>query len=296
MFCTISWPRIELDPYYKCLPAKLSTPSRRILSGVLDNQFASVMRRAGVLSTSIDAAIDVLPGMRALAGPLRGQCYRALVGAAADESSHTQRILVLEARAVGAAPIRAIWYRLPSKCGDGFYSANGRSLQQALNPCPVARARLSSRFGERMHPISGHYTFHSGVDWAAPQGTPVRASGPGNIEFLGWLHGYGKTVILRHNQQYETVYAHLSRTPSKLRTGKRIARGDIIGYVGNTGWATGPHLHYEVRHYGYHINPLSASVGKPSSLHGTALREFKRYLSNLSNGNRNSLLPAYVAS
>ncbi|WP_216796415.1 M23 family metallopeptidase [Candidatus Vallotia tarda] len=263
------------------MPAKLDSSSRRILSGVLDSRFASIMRQAGVLSSSIDEAIDALPGMRTRAGPLRGQRYRVLVGAAAGEPCHTQRILLLEAKAINAEPIRAIWYRPSLIRVDGFYSVNGHSLQQALNPRPVISARLSSRFGKRIHPISGHYSFHGGVDWAAPYGTPVWASGPGIITFSGWRHGYGKTVIIRHNQQYETIYAHLSRTPLKLKVGKKIMRGDVIGYVGKTGRATGPHLHYEVRYQGHHINPLSISVGKPASLHGTTLHAFKRYLNTL---------------
>ncbi|WP_225721285.1 M23 family metallopeptidase [Candidatus Vallotiella sp. (ex Adelges kitamiensis)] len=281
MLCNISKHSAAPSLYYDYTLAKLTFPTKQILSGVLDSRFASVMRQAGVLSSSIDAAIDALPNIRTLAGPFRGQHYRVLVGAVAGEPPYHRRILVLEAKAINGPPIRAIWYCLPNKCDGSFYSTNGHSLQRALNPCPVAKARLSSRFGERMHPISGRHAFHSGVDWAAPSGTPVRASGSGIVTFLGWRHGYGKTVVIRHIQQYETMYAHLSRTPLNLKAGKKIARGDVIGYVGNTGRATGPHLHYEVRHQGHRLNPLSASVGKPAALRGTTLHAFKRYLANL---------------
>ncbi|MCG1040198.1 MULTISPECIES: M23 family metallopeptidase [Burkholderiaceae] len=275
-------------------PHRATTPSERVFSGALDSQFASAMRQAGVLSSSIDAALDALPTMRALAGPLRGQRYRVLLGAAAGESSRTRRILVLEVHAVGTAPVRAIWYRPPSKRGGHFYAANGHSLQRGLDPRPVASARLSSRFGERVHPISKRRAFHSGVDWAAPRGTPVRASGAGTVAFAGWRHGYGKTIVVRHAQHYETVYAHLSRIPPKLKTGAKIARGDVIGYVGSTGWATGPHLHYEVRHQGRHVNPLAASVGQPASLRGATLHAFERYSANLLIDN--DVLPPRVAS
>ncbi|MCG1043284.1 M23 family metallopeptidase [Mycetohabitans sp. B8] len=275
-------------------PDRTAAPYERVLCGALDSRFASAMRQAGVLSSSIDAALDALPAMRALAGPLRGQRYRALLGAAGGESSRTRRILVLEVHAVGTAPIRAIWYRPPGKLGGGFYAANGHSLQRGLDPRPVASARLSSRFGDRVHPITGRRAFHGGVDWAAPRGTPVRASGAGTVAFAGWRHGYGKTVVVRHAQHYETVYAHLSRTPPKLKAGAKIARGDVIGYVGSTGWATGPHLHYEVRHQGRHVNPLAASVGKPTSLHGATLHAFERYSANFSIDG--GVLPPRVAS
>ncbi|WP_323072903.1 M23 family metallopeptidase [Mycetohabitans endofungorum] len=275
-------------------PRRAATPSERVFSGALDSRFTSAMRQAGVLSSSIDAALDALPAMRALAGPLRGQRYRVLLGAAAGEPSRTRRILILEVHAVGTAPVRAIWYRPPSKRGGNFYAANGHSLQRGLDPRPVASARLSSRFGDRVHPISKRRAFHSGVDWAAPRGTPVRASGAGTVAFAGWRHGYGKTVVVRHAQHYETVYAHLSRIPPKLKTGVKIARGDVIGYVGSTGWATGPHLHYEVRHQGRHVNPLAASVGQPASLRGATLHAFERYSANLSIDG--DVLPSRVAS
>ncbi|MCG1047923.1 MULTISPECIES: M23 family metallopeptidase [Mycetohabitans] len=275
-------------------PNRAAAPSERVFSGALDSRFASAMRQAGVLGSSIDAALDALPAMRALVSPLRGQRYRVLLGAAQGESSRTRRILVLEVHAVGTAPVRAIWYRAPGKHGGGFYATNGHSLQRGLDPRPVASARLSSRFGERVHPISGRRAFHNGVDWAAPRGTPVRASGAGTVTFSGWRHGYGKTIVVRHAQHYETVYAHLSRTAPKLRTGAKIARGDVIGYVGSTGWATGPHLHYEVRHQGRHVNPLAASVSQPAPLRGATLHAFEQYSANLSIDG--DVLPPRVAS
>ncbi|KAG0162863.1 hypothetical protein DFQ30_001144 [Apophysomyces sp. BC1015] len=255
--------------------------SERVLTGVLDNRFARAMRDAGVLPSSIDAALDALPAVRTLAGKSPNKRFRALLGAARGDAPSTRRILALEVYTDVTAPIRAIWYRPPSKPPGGFYAPDGRSLQRGLDTRPVASARLSSRFGHRVHPISGRRTFHAGVDLAAPRGTPVRSSGTGTVAFAGWRHGYGKTIVVRHSRNYETVYAHLSHTAAKLKPGAKIARGDVIGYVGSTGWATGPHLHYEVLHHGRHVNPLAASVGKPVSLSGATLHAFEQYSANL---------------
>lgn len=256
--------------------------TERVLSGVLDRRFASMMRKAGVLASSVDAALDALPSLRALAGSSSDMRFRVQLGTAHGDAPTVRRILVLDVYHADALPARAIWYRPSGKRHGSFYASDGRALQRGLDTRPVASARVSSHFGNRVHPISGRHAFHTGVDLAAPRGTPVRSSGHGTVTFTGWRHGYGKMVVLRHSNHYETMYAHLSRTAARLRPGMKVARGDVIGYVGSTGWATGPHLHYEVRHQGRYVNPLAASVGRPPSLTGTTLHAFERYSANLS--------------
>ena len=128
----------------------------------------------------------------------------------------------------------------------GYYSKDGKSIEKALMKTPINGARLSSSFGLRKHPILGYNKLHQGTDFAAPKGTPVMASGSGTIEMASWNGAYGKYVRIRHNSTYKTAYAHLSRFGKKIRRGAKVQQGQIIGYVGNTGRSTGPHLHYEV--------------------------------------------------
>ena len=127
---------------------------------------------------------------------------------------------------------------------------------------PLEFSRVTSGFGMRRHPIAQAWMKHQGLDYAAPTGTRVRSVGDGIVETAGWKGGYGNVVIIRHHGQYATVYAHLSRVA--VRRGQRVAQNDTIGAVGQTGWATGPHLHYEFRVAGQARNPLS--IAMPAAL------------------------------
>ena len=146
--------------------------------------------------------------------------------------------------------------------GSSYYAPDGRNLRKAFLRAPLEFSRVSSGFGTRRHPIHSGWKAHKGIDYAAPIGTRVRAAGDGVVEFAGIKNGYGNVVIVRHNGQYSTVYAHLSRIA--VRRGARVAQNDTIGLVGQTGWATGPHLHYEFRIAGQARNPLS--IAMPSGL------------------------------
>jgi murein DD-endopeptidase MepM/ murein hydrolase activator NlpD len=146
--------------------------------------------------------------------------------------------------------------------GNGYYGPDGKNLRKAFLRSPLEFSRVSSGFGMRMHPIAQAWRAHKGLDYAAPSGTRVRAVGDALVEFAGPKGGYGNVVMLRHHGQYATVYAHLSRIA--VRRGARVAQNDTIGYVGQTGWATGPHLHYEFRIAGEARNPLS--IAMPAAL------------------------------
>ncbi|MBW7849293.1 MAG: peptidoglycan DD-metalloendopeptidase family protein [Rhodospirillales bacterium] len=160
--------------------------------------------------------------------------------------------------------------------GDAdYYNPKGESVRKALLRTPVDGARLSSRFGKRKHPILGYTKVHKGVDFAAPTGTPIMAAGTGTVEMAGPHGGYGYYVRIRHNNQYSTAYAHLSRFASGTKKGRKVMQGQIIGYVGSTGRSTGPHLHYEVLVGGKQINPLSIKVPAGIQLAGAELSRFK---------------------
>ncbi|HTU67694.1 MAG TPA: peptidoglycan DD-metalloendopeptidase family protein [Steroidobacteraceae bacterium] len=142
-----------------------------------------------------------------------------------------------------------------------YYSPDGRSLRKAFIRTPVEFSRISSRFNSaRKHPILNRIRAHKGVDYAAPVGTPVRAAGEGRVKFLGQQGGYGNVLELEHGSGVVTVYGHLSRFAKNLRRGQRVELGQVVAYVGQTGLATGPHLHYEYRVRGVHKNPQTVPL------------------------------------
>lgn len=154
---------------------------------------------------------------------------------------------------------RAVWFA-PAGGKGGWYTPEGKNLRKAFLRSPLDFSRVSSGFGMRMHPFLRLWRAHRGVDYAAPAGTRVRAVGDGVVEFAGRNGGYGKVVVLRHRRQYSTLYAHLSGFARGIRRGARVAQGETIGFVGLTGWATGPHLHYEFRIAGEARNPLAVAL------------------------------------
>jgi len=145
-------------------------------------------------------------------------------------------------------------YYFDEKDQEGHYDINGKSIKKALMKTPINGARLSSKFGMRKHPIDGYNKMHQGTDFAAPEGTPIMASGDGVIVKAGWCGGGGNCVKIRHNSSYSTVYAHMSKFAIATKKGRRVKQGEIIGYVGSTGKSTGPHLHYEVIFNGKRVN------------------------------------------
>ncbi len=141
---------------------------------------------------------------------------------------------------------------------------------------PVDGARLSSRYGRRRHPILGYTKMHRGIDFAAPRGTPIMAAGDGMVESAGWNGGYGRYIRIRHNSEFKTAYAHMTRIAKGMRRGKRVKQGQVIGYVGSTGRSTGPHLHYEVIRQGRQINPLGLKLPTGRKLTGAERKLFQQ--------------------
>lgn len=154
---------------------------------------------------------------------------------------------------------KAIRYTDASNRSD-YYSPDGLSMRKAFLRTPVDFRRISSRFGKRKHPVLNRMRMHKGVDYATPRGTPIRAAGDGKVVHKGRKGGYGRAVIIQHGGRYSTLYAHMKSYRRGVYVGKRVKQGQIIGYVGSSGRATGPHLHYEFRVNGAHRNPLTVKL------------------------------------
>ena len=158
---------------------------------------------------------------------------------------------------------------------EGHYDKNGKSVQKALMKTPINGARLSSSFGMRKHPIDGYNKMHRGTDFAAPEGTPIMASGNGIIKKAGWCGGGGNCVKIRHNSTYQTIYAHMLKFARGIKAGVRVKQGQTIGYVGSTGKSTGPHLHYEVIVNGKKINSQKLKLPSGKILKGKERKLFE---------------------
>jgi murein DD-endopeptidase MepM/ murein hydrolase activator NlpD len=169
---------------------------------------------------------------------------------------------------------RALLHRTPDG-RDNYYTPDGESLQKAFLRSPLEFSRISSGFSlARLHPVLQTWRAHKGVDYAAPIGTRVRAVADATVSFVGMQSGYGNVVILQHANGISTVYGHLSKFAPQLRRGQKIKQGEIIGFVGMSGLATGPHLHYEFRVHGEHRNPLTVVLPSPEPLPKDQLAEF----------------------
>jgi murein DD-endopeptidase MepM/ murein hydrolase activator NlpD len=158
----------------------------------------------------------------------------------------------------------------------GYYDDTGHSKRRAFLRTPIKFARISSRFNpKRWHPVLKRWRSHKGVDYAAPTGTPIKASGDGKVIFRGTKGGYGRTVIIQHAGKYTTLYAHMSKYSKRARSGARVKQGQVIGYVGKSGLASGPHLHYEFRVNGKHKDPLRVKLPKSLALPKKELPAFR---------------------
>mgnify|MGYP006382990963 CR=1 len=193
-----------------------------------------------------------------------------------DKKIDTGKILAVEFNNQGKL-YKAIRYT-DSKGYSGYYSPEGYSLQKAFLRSPVEFTRISSHFSNaRRHPILHKIRSHKGVDYAAPTGTPVKSAADGRISFIGNKGGYGKSIEITHGEKYSTFYAHLSRFGKKLKHGSTVKQGEIIGYVGKTGLATGAHLHYEFRINGIHHNPVTVSLPRSHGLDIKQKSEFSKH-------------------
>jgi murein DD-endopeptidase MepM/ murein hydrolase activator NlpD len=245
--------RIETAPY---------TASVRLASGNIQSSLfaatdearipdAVAVQVAEIFSGDIDFRRDLRKGDRF------NVVYETLE--ADGEPLRTGRVLSAEFVNAGRAH-QAMWFQPPGQAPGaankgGYYTLDGQSLRRAYLSSPVEFSRVSSGFSMRFHPILQKWRAHLGTDFAAPTGTPARTVGDGVVEFAGVQNGYGNVVFIRHRNGHETVYAHLSKI--SVQRGQSVSQGQTIGLVGATGWATGPHLHFEFRVNGAHQDPMT---------------------------------------
>lgn len=168
--------------------------------------------------------------------------------------------------------------RYTDKSGQtAYYNSDGTSSRRAFIRTPVDFSRISSKFNPgRKHPVLNKIRAHRGVDYAAPTGTPIKATGNGKIAFVGNKSGYGKTIIIQHGGKYRTLYAHMSNYAKGMQNGSTVSQGQVIGYVGMTGLATGPHLHYEFHVNGTHVDPLSHKLPTADPIPKSEMARFKQ--------------------
>lgn len=252
-------------------------------SGQIGRNFFAAMQQAQVppqvvaqivkvFSGVVDFRRDVRPGDRFRIVFERVRRNQATVGFG--------RLLAVEVLNRGKLH-QALWYEANQGGSGDYYGFDGQPVRRSPMRKPLDFTRISSKFGGRVHPLSGNWIRHTGVDFAAPTGTKVVASGQGVVEFAGVRGGYGKLVIVNHTGGYATYYAHLSGFGAGIKRGTKVAQGRLVGYVGQTGWATGPHLHFELRRRNQPIDPLHATLFGAPPLEGKQLQAFNRHADNL---------------
>jgi murein DD-endopeptidase MepM/ murein hydrolase activator NlpD len=169
------------------------------------------------------------------------------------------------------------YYRFQTNDGQvDYYDDTGKSARKFLVRKPVANAIMRSGFGARNHPILGYTKMHTGVDWAAPMGTPIFAAGSGTLEKVGWESGYGKYIRIKHNNGYETAYGHMTAFAKGMQAGTRVRQGQVIGFIGSTGLSTGAHCHFEIMVNGRFVDPMRVKLPRGRSLEGTVLASFDK--------------------
>ena len=236
-----------------------------------------VVMRSGIIRSSLYAATDAANLNDAVADQLaqifstdidfhkdlrRGDRFTVLYEMYYDSGEPVRAGRVLGAEFVNQGrSYQAVWFQHGANGQGDYYSLEGKPIRKAFLRSPLEFSRISSGFtSARFHPILQRWRAHTGVDYAAATGTRVKATADGTVDFAGRSGGYGNMVVLRHHSRYTTVYAHLSGFAKGIRVGSRVEQGSVIGYVGSTGLATGPHLHYELRINDVYQDPLRVAI------------------------------------
>jgi murein DD-endopeptidase MepM/ murein hydrolase activator NlpD len=211
----------------------------------------------------------------------KGDRFNVVYEAIYEEGNPVRAGRILAAEFINNGERHAVvLYRGPSG-KEQYYSDDGRSLQQGFLRSPLEFSRVSSNFGRRLHPIHGSWRSHNGTDFSAPVGTPIMATSDATIEFIGTQRGFGNLIVLKHRNDITTHYAHLNGFAKGLAKGQSVSQGDLIGYVGCTGWCTGPHLHYEVRIKDVPADPMTVALPMADSFNDKELAAFKRNTAHL---------------
>lgn len=248
--------------------------------GTIDDNLYTAATKAGLSPALVNQLIRIysysIDFQRALKP---GDTFEVLVEQALDEETGHEGMSEVASSTLylEGGPLRLLRYTL----NDGsieYFNEKGEGVRKALLKTPIKGARVSSKFGKRMHPIRGYTRMHRGIDFSAPIGTPIFAAGDGVVKKMGWQRGFGNYIFIQHNHEYGTAYAHLHKYAKTLKKGKPLKQGDVIGYVGMTGLATGPHLHYEIHHKGAEVNPQFVNMAPQRRLSGKALEDFLKTL------------------
>ncbi|WP_225784394.1 M23 family metallopeptidase [Xenophilus sp. Marseille-Q4582] len=273
------WSRFE--------PETLDAGSR-LASGVVRSSLFAATDAAGIPDAVASQLADIFAGDVDFRQLRKGDRFAVLYESfeADGQTLRSGRVLAAEFESNGRTH-QAMWYQEPGQKG-GYYRPNGDSLRKAYLSSPVEFTRVSSGFAMRTHPILNTWRQHNGIDFAAPSGTPVRTVGDGVVDFAGTQNGYGNIVIVTHRNQQQTAYAHLSRID--VRPGQSVEQGQTLGAVGATGWATGPHLHFEFRIDGQPHDPSTiAQQGGGVPITAAARPAFDK----LASANRQELAAAF---
>lgn len=256
----------------------------RVAQATINSSLFGASDQAGIpdnitlqMADVMGSKIDFLKDLR------KGDSFRVVYESYGHEGQDvgSGRLLAVEFINQGKTH-EAAWFQ-PENGSGGYYDFSGQSLKGAFLRTALKFTRISSTFGGRRHPVHGGWRDHKGVDYAAPSGTPIHATADGTVEFIGRQNGYGNTIILKHHGQFTTLYAHQSRFAAGLRKGDRVEQGQLIGYVGSTGWATGPHLHYEFRIAQKAVDPLSVDLPVARVLDAPQRKQFQQTLASYQN-------------
>lgn len=270
--------RNDKGKYVPHIEKKIFETRTTVVSGLINDSLyesasksglpeSMVMRVAGLFESDVDFARDLRAGDR----------FTVVFEELFHEGEKVRPGEVLAAEFVNQNTTHKAFRYQNSKGNVGYYDQNGRNVRKMFIRAPLDFLRITSHFSKnRKHPIMGYSRAHTGVDYGAPSGTPVRAAADGVVAFRGVKGGYGNFLELRHNSKFSTAYAHLSRYAGHIKNGTRVRQGEVIAYVGSTGMSTGPHLHYEVRLSGKAVNPLKVQSPPADPLPATELARFKR--------------------
>ena len=263
-------------------PSASQTTMVEMRSGTVTHSLFGATDAAGLpdnvatqLATIFGTWIDFHADLR------KGDRFNVVYEAIYEEGNPVRAGRILAAEFINNGERHAVvLYRGPSG-KEQYYSDDGRSLQQGFLRSPLEFSRVSSNFGRRLHPIHGSWRSHNGTDFSAPVGTPIMATSDATIEFIGTQRGFGNLIVLKHRNDITTHYAHLNGFAKGLAKGQSVNQGDLIGYVGCTGWCTGPHLHYEVRIRDVPADPMTVALPMADSFNDRELAAFKRNTAHL---------------
>ncbi|AOY91765.1 peptidase [Cupriavidus sp. USMAA2-4] len=274
----------DLNPQYRARVQTVGNETRyEMASGAIGSGgFFNAMDAANVPDEIVEQMISIFSGVIDFQHDIaRGDRFRIVYEAGFRDGSLVRNGRVMAVELINHNELyQALWYAPEGSKSGAYYTFDGRSMQRPFLRTPVEFTRISSGFGGRDHPLHHYWAQHKGVDFAAPVGTKVFASGDGEVDFVGQQNGYGNLVILKHANGYSTYYAHLSGFAGVQR-GQHVRQGQVIAFVGQTGWATGPHLHYEFRHNDVPQNPLTTALMESPALSGPARQQFLSYTSSM---------------